>query len=159
MCEGGCLKKSKRLEPVKKIAEGREAAAAGQLAESVQKQRDNKEQLEKLKSYRDDYVAAFKQQGTGGISAMRLQDYQAFVRKLNLAIDAQAKVVEEGNIKINEHQQVLKEKNGQKKAMEKLIGGIKKKEAVIDEKKEQNEADDRGKGGGSGADTLMWRFS
>ncbi|MBV1951586.1 MAG: hypothetical protein KUG64_05260, partial [Cycloclasticus sp.] len=65
----------------------------------------------------------------------------------------------QGNMKINEHQQVLKEKNGQKKAMEKLIGGIKKKEAVIDEKKEQNEADDRGKGGGSGADTLMWRFS
>ncbi len=159
MCDGGRLKKSKRLEPVKKIAEGREAAAAGQLAESVQKQRDSKEQLEKLKSYRDDYVARFKQQGVGGISAMRLQDYQAFVRKLNLAIDAQARVVDEEKVKVDEHQKILKEKNGQKKAMEKLIGGIKKKEAVIDEKKEQNEADDRGKGGGSGTDTLMGRFS
>jgi len=140
------LKKSKRLEPVKKIAEGREAAAAGQLAESVQKQKESKEQLDKLKSYRDDYVAGFKQQGISGISAMRLQDYQAFVRKLNLAIDAQARVVDEENITIGEHQKILKEKNGKKKAMEKLIGGIKKKEAVMDEKKEQNEADDRGKG-------------
>tara|TARA_R110002095_G_scaffold163889_1_gene141986 strand:- start:760 stop:1224 length:465 start_codon:yes stop_codon:yes gene_type:complete len=153
------LKKSKRLEPVKKIAENKEAAAAVKVAKSVLEKEASVDQLEKLRGYREDYIVQFKTKGQGGMSASRLQDYQAFVHKLDRAIEEQTRAVQGKHHQVDEHQQAFQKTNSQKKAVEKLIDKRVKQETIVEQRKEQNEADDRPSGGGSQEDVLRWRFN
>jgi len=140
---GAVLKKSKRFEPVKQIAENNETAAAVTMNQSFQKQQESLEQLEKLKGYRDDYVAQFKVKGQGGMSASRLREYQEFVQKLDHAIDEQIKAVQKIQVKVDENQQTFKKTNSRKKVVEKLIEKSKQQELTELGRQEQNEADDR----------------
>lgn len=140
---GAVLKKSKRFEPVKQIAENNETAAAVTMNQSFQKQQESLEQLEKLKGYRDDYVAQFKVKGQGGMSASRLREYQEFVQKLDHAIDEQIKAVQKMQVKVDESQQAFKKTNSRKKVVEKLIEKSKQQELTEVGRQEQNEADDR----------------
>jgi len=137
------LKKSKRFEPVKKIAANNETAAAVKMSQSVQAQDESIEQLEKLRGYRTDYVEQFKLKGQGGLSALRLQEYQAFVQKLDRAIEEQVLVVNRMRSKLGEDRQAFKKTSSRKKVVEKLIAKSKKQELKEDDKKQQNEADDR----------------
>jgi len=140
---GAGLKKSKRFEPVKKMAENKETAAAVKMKQSFQEQRESLSQLEKLKGYRDDYVAQFKVKGQGGMAASRLLEYQAFVQKLDHAIEEQTKAVQSMQVKVGEHQHAFKKTNSRKKVVEKLIEKSKHQEQADVGRQEQNEADDR----------------
>jgi len=140
---GTVLKKSKRFEPVKRIAENNETAAAVKMSQSVQEQKNSLSQLEKLKEYRDDYVAQFKIKGQGGMSASRLQDYQAFVQKLDGAIEEQIGAVQRMKVKVGEHQQAFQKTNSRKKVVEKLIEKSKQEELAEVGRQEQKDADDR----------------
>jgi len=140
---GVVLKKSKRFGPVKKIAENNETAAAVKMNQSYQEQQESLEQLEKLKGYRDDYVAQFKVKGQGGMSASRLREYQEFVQKLDHAIEEQIKAVQSMQVKVSEHQEAFKKTNSRKKVVEKLIDKSKQQELTEVGRQEQNEADDR----------------
>jgi len=137
------LKKSKRFEPVKQIAANNETAAAVKMAQSAQAQDESVEQLEKLRSYRIDYVEEFKLKGQGGMSAIRLQEYQAFVQKLDRAIEEQVLVVNRMRSKLGEDRQSFKKTSSRKKVVEKLIAKSKQQELKDEDKKQQNEADDR----------------
>ncbi|MBL4744252.1 MAG: flagellar export protein FliJ [Cycloclasticus sp.] len=140
---GNVLKKSKRFEPVKQLAENKEAAAAVQMGQSFQAQEDSLGQLEKLRGYRADYVAQFKTKGESGMPAARLLEYQAFVQKLDGAIEEQIKTVQQTRVKANEHQQAFRKTNSRKKIVNKLISKSKQQEQAIQDRQEQNEADDR----------------
>ncbi|MEW4982827.1 MAG: flagellar export protein FliJ [Cycloclasticus sp.] len=137
------MKKSKRFEPVKRIAENNETAAAVKMSQSVQEQKNSLSQLEKLKEYRDDYVAQFKIKGQGGMSASRLQGYQAFVQKLDGAIEEQIGAVQRMKVKVGEHQQAFQKTNSRKKVVEKLIEKSKQEELAEVGRQEQKDADDR----------------
>ena len=137
------MKKSKRFEPVKKMAENKEAAAAVKMNQSFQEQRESLNQLETLQGYRDDYVAQFKSKGKDGIAASRLLEYQAFVQKLDRAIEEQTKAVQSMYTKVGEQRQAFKKTNSRKKVVEKLIENSKQQEQADMGRQEQNEADDR----------------
>ena len=137
------LKKSKRFEPVKQIAEKNATAAAVKMTQSFQEQKDTLSQLEKLKEYRNDYVTQFKIKGQGGMSASRLQDYQAFVQKLDGAIEEQLQAVQRVQLKVGERQQAFKKTNSRKKVVEKLIEKSKQEELAEVDRQEQKDADDR----------------
>ncbi|MBV1875835.1 MAG: flagellar export protein FliJ [Cycloclasticus sp.] len=140
---GAVLKKSKRFGPVKKIAENNETVAAVKMKQSFQEQQESLKQLEKLKGYRDDYVAQFKVKGQGGMSASRLREYQEFVQKLDHAIDEQIRAVQSMRDRVGEDRQAFKKTNSRKKVVEKLIEKSKQQELTEVGRQEQNEADDR----------------
>lgn len=153
------MKKSKRLEPVKKIAQEKETAAAINVKNAVQQQQACVEQLEKLKGYRADYIAQFKIKGQKGMSASRLHEYQVFVQKIDKAIDEQKKTVQAAQLKTDTHQHHLKKTNSRKKVVEKLIDKNIQQEAKAAQRSEQNIADERPSNGGSMSDVLMWRLT
>lgn len=125
------------------MAENKEAAAAVKMNQSFQEQRESLSQLETLQGYRDDYVTQFKAKGKDGVAASRLLEYQAFVQKLDLAIEQQTKAVHGVHAKVGEHQQAFKKTNSRKKVVEKLIEKSKQQEQADMSRREQNEADDR----------------
>ena len=152
------MKKSKRLEPVKKIAVEKETEAAIAVKNAQQEKNSCVEQLEKLKSYRQDYVAQYKAKGKTGISAARLNEYQLFVQKIDKAIKEQVQTVEKATAKTNSSQQHLQKSNQRKKVVENLINKKVKQERASADRSEQNTADDRPRSGGSLNDVLMWRL-
>jgi len=125
------------------MAENKEAAAAVKMKQSFQKQRESLSQLETLQGYRDDYVAQFKSKGKDGMAASRLLEYQAFVQKLDRAIEEQTKAVQSMHTKVGEQQHAFKKTNSRKKVVEKLIEKSKQQEQADMGRQEQNEADDR----------------
>ena len=140
---GGVLKKSKRLGPVKQIAENNETAAAMKMNQSLQAQQESLAQLEKLKEYSNDYTVQFKTKGQVGMSASRLREYQEFVQKLDQAIEEHSKTVQSLQEKLGQHQQAFKKTNSRKKVVEKLIEKSKQHELRETGRLEQNESDDR----------------
>ncbi|PCI23109.1 MAG: flagellar export protein FliJ [Piscirickettsiaceae bacterium] len=153
------MKRSKRLEPVRRVAKNKEAAAAQKMGDSVQKKASDDSQLEKLKKYRDDYIAEFKTKGEQGISASRLQEYQTFVQKIDRAIVEQIKTVKSTQQQVEVHKKDFQKMNSRKKVVEKLIDKSVKQEFKNEQRKEQNEADDRPSSGGTREDVLMWRLT
>jgi len=137
------LKKSKRFQPVKKLAENKEAAAAVQMKESSDVQLASVQQLKQLEAYRNDYMTQFKAKGESGLSALMLQEYQAFVQKLDRAIEEQLKVVKQAGARLDGHQQIFKQSLSRRKVVDKLIQKSKKEEAFLEDKQEQKVADDR----------------
>ena len=131
---GGVLKKSKRLGPVKQIAENNETAAAMKMNQSLQAQQESLAQLKKLKEYRNDYTVQFKTKGQVGMSASRLLDQ---------AIEEHSKTVQSLQEKLGQHQQAFKKTNSRKKVVEKLIEKSKQHELRETGRLEQNESDDR----------------
>lgn len=125
------------------MAENKETDAALQMNQSVRDEEESISQLEKLKGYRDDYVAQFKIKGQSGMSATRLQEYQSFVHKLDTAIDEQIKAVQKMRIKVGERRKAFSKTNSRKKVVEKLIEKSKQQENTVHDRQEQNEADDR----------------
>ena len=59
------MTKSKRLEPVARIAENRERRAATELAKARQRLEEQEARLRELTSYRDDYSRRFQEAGLG----------------------------------------------------------------------------------------------
>lgn len=153
------MKRSKRLEPVHRMARNKEAEAAQKVNESVQQKASSVDQLDKLKKYRDDYIAEFKTKGEQGISASRLQEYQAFVHKIDGAIDEQLETIKSMQQQVDARQQDFKKTSSRKKVVEKLIDKSASQEAKSEQRKEQKEADDRSPRGSARDDVLMWRLT
>lgn len=153
------MKKSKRFEPVKKMAQEKEAAAAVAVGKAQQEKNACLEQLVKLQNYRDEYVTQFKTKGQAGMSAARLNEYQMFVQKIDVAIKEQQQAVDKAGSNIQLKQQHMQQSNRRKKVVEKLIDKNIKQENIKADRTEQNVADDRPRGSGSMNDVLMWRLS
>lgn len=142
------MKKSERLKPVKKLAEDREKNAAQNMAESAQTLQAGLYQLEKLARYREEYIAQFKAKGEQGVPAARLIEYQAFVQKIDQAIEHQRQRVETARLDMGQKQQTYQSTYNRKKAVEKVIDQSRAQEHKSGEKREQNEFDDRAQRGG-----------
>lgn len=144
-------KKSERLTPVKRLAENREKDAAQRMAVSSQTYQAGLSQLEKLSHYREEYIAQFKTRGAQGISAARLIEYQAFVQKLDQAIEQQMQQVEKLRHDLGHKQQSYKATYNRKRAVDKVISQTRAHENKVQENREQNEVDDRPGNGGNGS--------
>lgn len=87
------MKKSRRLKPVVRVAEGREQQAARALGVAQARLGQVQQQQEELQRYRDDYRQRFQQAGAVGMGAVQLEDYQQFLHKLEQAIEQQGQQV------------------------------------------------------------------
>lgn len=84
---------SKRFKPVQMIASNKERKAATALGDSLKSKRAAADKLSELKRYHAEYMERFENSTRAGIGAGQLQEYRAFLRKLELAISEQEKVV------------------------------------------------------------------
>ena len=77
--------RSKRMQPVVHHAEQKEQDAVQLFVQAQQALADAEQQLQQLFSYRDDYNRQLSE--SSGQSIERIRNYQAFIAKLNGAID------------------------------------------------------------------------
>jgi flagellar FliJ protein len=87
------MKRSERLEIVKKVVDDFERRKAEALAASERRVTESEKKLADLEAYRDGYVRDFDLRAKAGISAAAARDYQVFLGRLDEALRQQTQAV------------------------------------------------------------------
>lgn len=87
------MKKSRRMEPLRRVAESKEQQAATELGRAQQQLQSQINRLNELLNYKNEYLTNFQQIGQNGISVDRLQSFRSFMDKLELAVEQQKQAV------------------------------------------------------------------
>jgi flagellar FliJ protein len=82
------------LQPLVDLAHDRSESAAQILAKRKQLLQEAENKRDQLKNYLQEYQNRLHQQTQSGLSIQQWRDYQAFIHKLELAIQAQAHEIE-----------------------------------------------------------------
>ena len=136
-------KKSQRLQPVVKVAEGREQQAAKALGEAQTALNAAQQQLTELETYRDEYVQRFQQAGALGMGAARLEDYRHFLHKLGQAIEQQTQAVVQAEKLVAKRREHWFTHRGKVRMLDTVVSRYQAVEQRQEARKEQGEQDER----------------
>ena len=81
------------LQTIHELMQTRADDATQLLARLIASERNAKDKLEMLQSYRDDYASKFRLAAQNGLSPSEWRNYQAFLNRLDEAINAQNQAV------------------------------------------------------------------
>jgi flagellar FliJ protein len=87
------MKRSERLEIVKKVVDDFEHRKAEALAVAERRVTEAEKKLTDLEAYRDGYVRDFALRAKAGINAAAARDYQVFLTRLDEALRQQTQAV------------------------------------------------------------------
>ena len=137
------MKRSKRMQSVAEIAKNRERDAARVLGQKRQHLQEQRQRLDELVSYREEYARRFQSQGGVGLDARRLHEYRVFLQKLNMAIVQQRDRINQMVGECNIYQESWMNSRVHSKAMDKVVDRCRYDELKKREQQEQKELDER----------------
>ncbi|MEJ1296434.1 MAG: flagellar export protein FliJ [Candidatus Sedimenticola sp. (ex Thyasira tokunagai)] len=133
---------SKRFKPVQRVAESREQRAAREFGDSQRLMQAEEERLLELRRYHQEYLDRFEDTARRGISAGQMQEYRAFIAKLDLAINQQMQVVEASHQEFAIRKESWKKRHVRTKVLEKAVDRIRQSERKTIDLREQKEQDE-----------------
>ena len=136
------IKKSKRIQPVVDLAKHDERDAAKVLGGALAALNAAIEQLEQLKRYQSEYAERFNGAGQAGISSTRINDFRAFLAKVNDAVTAQQGVVERCRNELMQKKKFWFAKRGRSRALDTVLEKYEKDELYQLSRREQREQDE-----------------
>jgi flagellar FliJ protein len=137
------MTRSKRMQPVVKVAASKEQDAARQLGECQREVDARQARLAELLAYQAEYAQRFEASGGDGLDMARMQDYRVFLARLNDAITQQRRLVQ---VALNDY---AKKKNHwlstrqQAQAIDKVVDRFKRDEVRAEGRRDQAETDER----------------
>ena len=137
------MTRSKRMQPVKHVAQGREQDAMHKLGQSQQYLDAQKAKLEELRAYRDQYANDFAQSGGNGVSAAFVQDYRVFLGRLGEAVRQQEELIAQCEVQHEQTRQQWVDSRSHNQAIGKVIERYKAEENIVQARREQQEQDER----------------
>jgi flagellar protein FliJ len=136
------MARSKRMQPVQRVARSREQAAMQKLGQSQRELDAQRRKLDELRGYREQYTHEFEVSSENGLGAMRLQDYRVFLGRLNEAVRQQEAIIEKCIAQHeNIHRQWL-ETRSRSQAIDKAVESFRQQERKQTDRKEQREQDE-----------------
>ncbi len=136
------MKKSSRIQPLKKLASRHEQQAARVLGQSRTQLGQQLNRLQELFSYREDYQKRFRLEAEKGIAGAQLQSYQSFIQQLDEAIRQQQTQVEQAEKNCSTVTSAWRETHTRTQVLDKAIQRLQVKENRQAEKIAQREIDD-----------------
>ena len=130
------------LQPLLDLANTRTDEAARKLGELVAAERDVEQKLKMLEDYRQEYNERFVQAARDGLSPDAWRNYSAFIAKLDDAIAAQRKVVEQSRTRTVEGQQAWLAQRTKLKAFDTLAQRHQQTVARSEARQEQKQSDE-----------------
>lgn len=137
------MKRSRRFEPVVKVAENREQQAAQALGEAQAALTQAQQRLAELEQYCEEYIQRFHATGAMGMSAAKMLDYRAFLVKLDRAIKEQGLAVEQAGRLAERQRQEWFSHRGKVKMLDTVVARFQADEQRDADRKEQGDQDDR----------------
>ncbi|MAT65568.1 MAG: flagellar export protein FliJ [Gammaproteobacteria bacterium] len=136
------MTRSKRIQPVVDVAERREQEQARRLGAARRELEQQRQQLDQLILYRDEYARQFEQSGNSGLSVARLQDYRVFLSRLNLAIDQQRERIARSEQACEEQRRHWLASRTRAQALDKVADRYREEEHQARERRAQSESDE-----------------
>ncbi len=133
---------SKRFQPVHRVAQSRENKAARALGESQRKMREHTGRLEELKQYHNEYLERFKNASREGLSAAQMQEYRAFLKKLETAITDQEKILQLSHQECSGRKEAWQEKRMRTQALGKAMDRFRRAENKVKDRQDQKTTDE-----------------
>lgn len=137
------MTRSKKLQPVANLAKQNERTAARNHGNVLRELEQQENQLNELLNYRDQYLTALQTAGQTGLSAIQLQDYRLFLKRLDDAINQQQLNVSSERDNCESSQNKWMDKRNRSKMVNKVVSNRKKIEEQGENKREQREVEDR----------------
>jgi flagellar protein FliJ len=109
-----------QLQPLLDLAQTRTDEAARRLGELVAAERDLEQKLKLLEDYRHEYNERFAQAARDGLSPDAWRNYSAFIGRLDDAIGAQRKIVQQSKNRTADGQQAWLQQRNKLKAFDTL---------------------------------------
>lgn len=134
---------SKRLRPVQQVAESREKRAAQHMGRARVHLAQEEAKLEQLRRYHQEYLERFQQSASAGMNATQLQEYRAFLAKLDEAIRHQEEVVAASQADHTTQKDHWRQKHTRTQALGKVVERYRHEERAAENRKEQKENDER----------------
>lgn len=138
------------LQTVLELMQARSDEATQNLARLIARERDAKAKFEMLEQYRSEYAQRFQQAAQNGLAPHEWQNYQTFLGRLDEAIDAQRKAVQQQAQATIAGQRQWAEQRKKLKAIDTLSDRHFSHETALENKRIQKVQDEfaaRGKGG------------
>jgi len=134
---------SKRFKPVQRVAESQEQKAAKSFGQSQRHMHDQEARLDELRRYHQEYLQRFQQTSQMGMSVAQLHEYRAFLAKLEIAIEAQKKIVLASQQNRTSQKENWQQKHMRSQVLEKVVDRYASEDRKAMESQEQKEMDDR----------------
>ncbi len=144
-------RRSQRMGTVHRVAGGRAATAARRLAERRDELDQEQERLAQLRGFRREYEQKLAVSGQNGIDAYRLRDYNAFLARIDRAVDEQRGALVQAEREVEQLREHWLEKWGNARALEQLVGRYRQQERRTADIREQKNNDELGRQRGNGA--------
>lgn len=138
---------SKRLNPVQRVTQSREQKAARHMGESHKQLLAEEAKLVQLKQYHEEYLSRFEVAARKGLSSAQLQEYRAFLDKLDRAIGEQERVVATRKLDHSSKKDDWRESHTRTQAIDKVVRRYRQQEQRSADRQEQKESDDRSQRG------------
>lgn len=133
----------KRLEPVQRLKQSRERDAARALGERQQALAAERQRLEELLRYREDYLARYQATlGRGGLAVAALQEYRVFLDRLDQAIAQQQDAIEKAARTRDQRRDQWLATRVDTRAIDKVVASRRRELAHQGRKREQAEMDE-----------------
>lgn len=126
------MNRSERMKVVQSIAEHEERKECRAMGESQKNLEDKMGRLEELNTYRQLYAAKGKLKN--GLHALRWQDYQKFLNRLDQAVAAQEQVVRDGQTHREVHRKRWMVKRQRLESLSRVVARYKIEESIETER-------------------------
>jgi flagellar FliJ protein len=131
------------MGPVQHVAEERAKKAADAYVEARRKWEQQQQRLQQLRNFRDEYQDQRTASGGTGMDAFRLRDYNAFIARIDVAIEQQLQTITKTEQEVQRLRQIWIEKRGHSKAIDKVVVRYQDDERRDEERKAQKQSDER----------------
>lgn len=135
--------RSKRLQPIQKIAENREDAAAKEMGKARTQVNELETRLAELITFREEYARNFITAGEQGMGVSRMMEYQGFINRIDQAIAYQRSSIEQAKMVYENRKKIWGQLHGRVLAMDKLAARYRQQERMLADKRDQKETDER----------------
>jgi flagellar protein FliJ len=135
------MTRSKRMEPIRQLAAGREREAATQLELARRGLEDQERQLAQLRQYRAEYAERVSTDAAP--DAARLQNFHAFLGRLSDTIAQQERAVADALAVLERATDAWRERRIEAASIGRAVAKIATGERRVEDRRVQREADER----------------
>ncbi len=134
--------RSQRLQVVLKLEEQREKQALEVMAEAQRACEKQREQIQNLERYQQEYRDQIRSCQQGVVPVSRLQGWQAFIAQLDAVIVQQQRVLNEAEAEFERRREQWQQVWERRRGMEKYIETCRRQEQQEADAREQKLSDD-----------------
>lgn len=134
--------RSQRLAVVLTLEERKEKAALEKMAEAQQHHEAQRQQIENLERYQQEYREQIRSSQQGVVSVARLQGWQAFIAQLDQVIGQQQKLLVQAEARLRACREEWQRAWERRRGMEKYIETCRRQEQREQDLRDQKQMDE-----------------